>query len=177
MKPDKFSEDFNEYVNPYLAGLALGVVLFASYVVFGHGLGASGGVAVLSAKALDTMAPEHVADSSYWIGLIRKQASALDTWLVWEIVGLVIGGFVSGLLAGRVKVQTFHGPSINPSRRLLFALIGGAIAGFGVRLSRGCTSSQALSGGAVMSAGSWAFMFAVFGGAYLLAAPVRKLWR
>ena len=171
------NDEFEEYMNPYLAGVLLGVVLFGSYVVFGHGLGASGGVAVLSAKAIDTMAPEHTAASGYWIDLIRKQMHALDTWLVWEIVGVVIGGFVSGLLAGRVRVETFHGPSISARRRLLFALLGGAIAGFGVRMSRGCTSSQALSGGAVLSAGSWAFMFAVFGGAYLLAIPVRKMWR
>lgn len=165
------------YVNPYVAGILLGVVLFASYVVFGHGLGASGGIAVLSAQAMDQIAPEHTTQSAYWIDLLRKQMHALDTWLVWEIAGVALGGFVSGMLAGRVRRDTFHGPSIGASQRLLFALLGGAIAGFGVRLSRGCTSSQALSGGAVLSAGSWAFMFAVFAGAYLFAVPVRKLWR
>jgi hypothetical protein len=48
--------------------------------------------------------------------------------------------------------------------------------GYGARLARGCTSGQALSGGAVLSAGSWAFMLAVFAGAYALAYFVRKLW-
>jgi hypothetical protein len=33
-----------------------------------------------------------------------------------------------------------------------------------------------LSGGAVLSVGSWAFMFAVFGGAYALAYFFRKFW-
>ncbi|PIE21865.1 MAG: hypothetical protein CSA62_15320 [Planctomycetota bacterium] len=171
------SKPSKDYLNPYLAGFMLGCVLFTSYLVFGHGLGASGGVAVLSAKALDTVAPNHVSASSYYIDLVRKHAHALDTWLVWEIVGVLIGGFVSGLMAGRIKAETFHGPSISSRQRLFFAVLGGAIAGFGVRMSRGCTSSQALSGGAVLSAGSWAFMFAVFGGAYLMAYPVRKLWR
>ena len=40
------------------------------------------------------------------------------------------------------------------------------IMGFAARLGRGCTSGQALSGGALLSAGSWVFMFAVFGGEY-----------
>jgi hypothetical protein len=48
--------------------------------------------------------------------------------------------------------------------------------GYGARMARGCTSGQALSGGAVLSLGSWLFMFAVFGGAYALAYFVRKLW-
>jgi uncharacterized membrane protein YedE/YeeE len=56
------------------------------------------------------------------------------------------------------------------------AFIGGALMGFGARYARGCTSGQALSGGAVLSVGSWAFMFAVFAGAYLLAYSVRKFW-
>ena len=43
-------------------------------------------------------------------------------------------------------------------------------------MARGCTSGQALSGGAVLSVGSWAFMFAVFAGAYALAYFVRRLW-
>jgi uncharacterized membrane protein YedE/YeeE len=56
------------------------------------------------------------------------------------------------------------------------AFAGGALMGFGARLARGCTSGQALSGGAVLSLGSWAFMFAVFAGGYALAFFVRKLW-
>jgi uncharacterized membrane protein YedE/YeeE len=56
------------------------------------------------------------------------------------------------------------------------AFVGGAIMGYGARFARGCTSGQALSGGAVLSAGSWAFMFAVFGGGYALAYFVRRLW-
>jgi YeeE/YedE family (DUF395). len=60
--------------------------------------------------------------------------------------------------------------------RWVLAFIGGAAMGFGARLARGCTSGQALSGGAVLSVGSWAFMFAVFAGAYALAYFLRKVW-
>ena len=37
---------------------------------------------------------------------------------------------------------------------------------YGARLARGCTSGQALSGGAVLSVGSWAFALAIFASAY-----------
>ena len=61
--------------------------------------------------------------------------------------------------------------------RWAYAFVGGALMGYGARLARGCTSGQALSGGAVMSVGSWAFMFAVFAGGYGLAWFVRRLWQ
>jgi hypothetical protein len=46
----------------------------------------------------------------------------------------------------------------------------------GAQFARGCTSGQALSGGALLNLGSWAFMMCVFAGAYLLAYFVRRAW-
>jgi uncharacterized protein len=170
------TQNAKAYMNPYLAGIFLGVVLFASFLVFGHGLGASGGVAVVTGQAVDLVAPGHAGSNAYLVNLVKSKTHPLDTWLVWEILGVLLGGFVSGLLAGRVKPQTFKGPRVSIKTRWAFALLGGTLAGFGVRMARGCTSSQALSGGAVLSAGSWAFMFAVFAGAYAVAWFVRRLW-
>jgi uncharacterized membrane protein YedE/YeeE len=101
----------------------------------------------------------------------------LSHWLVWEICGVLIGGFLSGILAGRARFAVERGPRLRPMARAVLALVGGILVGWGTQLSRGCTSGQALSGGAVLAAGSWAFMFAVFGGAYAVAYPLRKLWR
>jgi uncharacterized protein len=91
-------------------------------------------------------------------------------------IGTLLGGFVSGWLNGRLKVETGKGPRITVRKRWFMALIGGAFMGYGARLARGCTSGQALSGGAVLSVGSWAFMLAVFAGGYALAYFVRRLW-
>ncbi len=92
------------------------------------------------------------------------------------IVGALIGGFVSGWLNGRLKVETNKGPQITVKTRWLMAFIGGTIMGYGARMARGCTSGQALTGGATLSAGSWVLMFAIFGGAYALAYFLRKFW-
>jgi uncharacterized protein len=48
--------------------------------------------------------------------------------------------------------------------------------GVGAKLARGCTSGQALSGGALLSLGAWAFMLMVFVGAYATAWFVRRQW-
>lgn len=172
------SDNQKPYMNPYLAGIFLGLVLFGSFLIFGHGLGASGGVASLTGTVVDTLSPAHVEKKAYLVNLVRTgPRHPLDTWLVWEILGVALGGLVSGLLAGRVRVETMKGPLVSVKTRWVFALVGGSLAGFGVRLARGCTSSQALSGGAVLSAGSWAFMFAVFAGAYAAAYFVRRQWQ
>ena len=169
-------EHETRYMNPYIAGGFLGIVLFASFVLFGHGLGASGGLAKIVASVVDFFSPGHVDRNAYLIDTLRGSDNPLDFWLVYEIIGIMIGGFISGLLAGRVRVETFKGPKISKPVRWTAAFCGGAIAGFAVRIARGCTSGQALSGGASLSLGSWAFMFSVFGGAYCFAYFFRKLW-
>ena len=61
--------------------------------------------------------------------------------------------------------------------RLLLALGGGLLMGIGARLALGCTSGQALTGGALLSVGGWIFMMAVFAGGYAVAVLVRREWR
>lgn len=165
------------YWNPYLVGALLGVLLFLANFVTGHGLGASGGMSRMVAITTDAVAPRLVEHSHFFIGLARPILVSLDHWLVWAILGTALGAFVSGLIAGRVKREIYRGPRITVAVRLTAALIGGAFMGFGSQMARGCTSGQALSGGAVLAVGSWAFMFAVFGGGYALAYTMRRLWR
>lgn len=164
------------YVNPYYGGILLGLVLFGAFFLTGNGLGASGGLNRLLVVVEDAVAPGHVDSVPYLIDMAGGNANPLDSWVVFLTIGTIIGGFVSGLLHGRLKFETIKGPRISREMRWLMAFIGGGFMGYGARLARGCTSGQALSGGAVLSVGSWAFMFAVFAGAYALAYFVRKLW-
>jgi hypothetical protein len=164
------------FVNPYAAGALLGLVLFASFFLTGNGLGASGGLNRILVFFEDLIAPQHVDTTPYLLEMAGGSKNPLDSWIVFVTAGVVLGGFVSGWINGRIKVETGKGPQISKRTRWLMAFIGGLFMGYGARFARGCTSGQALSGGAVQSVGSWAFMFAVFGGAYALAYFVRKLW-
>ena len=161
------------YWNPYVAGVVLGVVLFLAFFLTGHGLGASGGLARVVAGVMGGVAPEHIQLSPY---LSRYASQPLNHWIVPMIVGLMLGGLTSGWLAGRFGAETLHGPRISTRTRWVAAFIGGSLAGYGARLARGCTSGQALTGGATLAVGSWAFMLAVFAGGYLTAWFVRRLW-
>ncbi len=173
MKPTSESS----YWNPYVAGTLLGVVLFLSFFIAGHGLGSSGGVNRIAVAVEDMIMPEHVDSVPYIAEMAGGDRNPLDHWIVWEVAGILIGGFVSGMLRGRVRVETYHGPQINSHARWAYAFAGGLLMGYGARLARGCTSGQALSGGAVLSVGSWAFMLAVFAGGYGLAWFFRRLWQ
>ena len=164
------------YMNPYAAGTLLGLVLFASFFISGNGLGASGGINRIIVFFEDLIAPEHVDQVPYLINLAGGSLNPLDSWIVWVTAGVLLGGLFSGWRSGRIKLETRKGPRISKSTRWVFAFAGGTIMGFGARFARGCTSGQALSGGATLAAGSWAVMFAIFGGAYLVAYFVRRLW-
>jgi len=83
---------------------------------------------------------------------------------------------VSGVLDRRFGFEITRGPNTTDRRRLVLAVLGGVIAGVGARLARGCTSGQALTGGATLALGSWAFMLSVFAGGYALAWFLRKEW-
>jgi len=166
------------YMNPYLAGIGLGLVLLTAYVVMGRGLGASGAVSSAASWALHLVAPEHAQSNEFFRGYLEEGVGhPLKTWLVFEVLGVLVGGFVSGLLAGRLRATVEKGPRISVRARFALAFAGGALMGVGAKFARGCTSGQALSGGATLNAGSWAFMMMVFAGAYALAWLVRRQWR
>jgi uncharacterized protein len=164
----------NKFWNPYVAGVALGLVLAATFLVMGSGLGASGGSLRMGIAALQAVAPEHVGATP---PLARAAAADHPNWLVYELLGVVLGGLVAAYTAGRLKREGLKGPRISTGGRLAFALAGGVLMGVAAKITRGCASGQALSGGALLSVGSWIFFMAFFGGAYALAPFLRREWR
>lgn len=166
------------YMNPYLAGIGLGLVLLFSFIIMGRGLGASGALSSAVAATVQKVAPEHANNNSFYSEYLGDgTVNPLKDWLVFEVIGVFIGGFLSGHLAGRIKKSIDKGPSISSRSRLMFAFLGGALMGVGAKLGRGCTSGQALTGGALLNLGSWVFMLMVFAGAYGAAYFVRRQWR
>ncbi|MCX6158711.1 MAG: YeeE/YedE thiosulfate transporter family protein [Ignavibacteriae bacterium] len=165
------------YWNPYLSGIGLGLVLLLSFVIMGRGLGASGAFSSGISYVMEKIAPTHTkANEFYGEYLGDGTKNPLKDWLVFEVLGVFVGGFISGALGGRIKKTIEKGPNVTDKKRLIFAFIGGALMGIGAKLARGCTSGQALTGGSVLNLGSWAFMMCVFAGAYALAYFMRRQW-
>ncbi len=166
----------NRYMNPYLAGFLLGLVLLATIYISGRGLGASGAVKGVVAGTVSAVAPAHASSNLFYAGAHSEGKSPLKDWLVFEVAGVLLGAFLSGVISDRLRFTVERGPRVTSRRRLVAALIGGALFGIGAQFGRGCTSGAALSGMAVLSAAGFLTMMAIFGSAYGVAYFFRKLW-
>lgn len=165
------------YMNPYLAGIGLGLVLLAAYVIMGRGLGASGALSSVLTAGVNSVAPSHTQSNNFYREyLSTPNGNPLNDWLVYEIIGVLIGGFISGALSGRIKRTVDKGTRVTISVRMFYAFFGGILMGIGSKIARGCTSGQALTGGALLSVGSWVFMIVVFITAYAVAFLFKKQW-
>ncbi len=164
------------YWSPYGAGFGLGLTLLAAFVVAGQGLGASGAMTRIAAFLARLVGGKGVETGPYLGRYFAGGASPLADWLVFEVLGVAVGGLLSAAFAGRIVRRVERGPRASAAARLTLAVLGGAACGFASRLALGCTSGQALSGGAMLSLGSWIFMLSVFGGGYAAAWLVRKEW-
>jgi hypothetical protein len=165
-----------KYADPYVAGVGLGIVLLAAFVLTGHGLGASGAFAAAAAGTVGAIAPETAAASGLFSRYLADGSPWRD-WLVVEIAGVCAGGFLSALAAGRLRRTIDRGEGLTAGGRVARAAGGGAVMGAGAVLARGCTSGLALSGGALLSVGSWAFMISAFAAGFAAAPLVRRSWR
>ncbi len=164
------------YMNPYLAGVLLGLVLLAAMFFSGRGLGASGGIKYAMVAIVGAVDKDHAMESPYYSKYFENGERPLKNWLALEVFGMVLGGFISGALSHRLKFKIEKSPKISNKKRLAFAFLGGAFFVYGAQLARGCTSGAALSGMAVLSVAGFVTMIAIFGSAYLFAWFFRSLW-
>jgi hypothetical protein len=163
--------------NPYLAGIALGLVLLATYVLMGFGLGSSSAVARVAYAAAHGVAPAAVDHNAYMAPYVKS--NPFEDWMVFEVIGVFLGGLLAAYSGRRLmkRPKLLMGPRSSVALRVSLAITGGVLMGIAARLARGCTSGQALTGGAVLSVGSWVFMLAFFAGGYAAAPLVRRMWR
>ena len=165
-------------MDPYLAGVGIGLVMLAAFVLVGRGLGASGAFSAVVTSGVSAAAPGYVASNPYFASAAASQSGGLlRDWLVVEVIGVTLGALVSGLAAGRTRLMIERGTGVSSGRRIAWAVAGGMLMGIGAKLARGCTSGQALTGGALLSVGSWLFVIAAFAAAYLVAPLALREWR
>ncbi|NCA86130.1 MAG: hypothetical protein EOM83_11245 [Clostridia bacterium] len=164
------------YMNSYLAGFLLGLVLLSAFFVTGRGLGASGAVKSVVITTIGNVAPESVADNAFYADYFSEGPGPMKNWLVYLTLGVLAGAFFSGAMSNRLGFKIDKGPRISSATRLIFAAAGGLLFGLGAQFGRGCTSGAALTGMAVLSTAGFLTMMVIFGTGYVLAYFFRKLW-
>ena len=150
-----------QYLNPLLAGLLLGLVLLMTFVITGHGLGATGFTTRLAAWIGMYVAPAATNANDYLGGMV-EEGKPLNAWITWQVLGVAIGALLSAFLAKRIHIQLDGKKFLGGSMRPMTALFGGILAGFGARVAAGCTSGLGLSGAAVLSLAGFTFLGTFF---------------
>ena len=172
----KSEQNRHIYWNPYFGGFLLGLLIIFTFYITGRGLGASGAMKSSVVAITDTITHDNAESNAYYSKFLNTDKSPMNSWIVLEALGVLLGAFISGGMAGRIGWRTQHSPKITRKRRLVFALLGGVLFGVGAQIARGCTSGAALSGIAVLSTGGFITMLAIFGTGFLVAYFFRKNW-
>jgi len=169
------SSSVRPYWPPLTAGIALGLVLLATFLITGHGLGASGFFTRLTAWVGGELAPS-VTETNSFLGPFLRSGAPLANWISWEIVGVAIGGLLAAIGGGRFHMRVDGARNLRSGGRIALALGGGTLTGFGVQLSRGCTSGLGLSGGATLAVAAFLFLIGFFIAGIVVSFSLRRAW-
>lgn len=160
---------------PLVAGLALGLTLFMTFMITGHGLGASGFFTRFTAWLGGEMAPQATQANSYF-GPFLQAGNPLKAWITWEIIGMAIGAFAAALSSGRFRIKIDGATKLGTLPRIGLAFAGGALSGFGARMASGCTSGMGLSGSATLAVAGFLFLIGFFVSGLVISWMMRRVW-
>lgn len=96
------------YWNPYFGGFLLGLLIIFTFFITGRGLGASGAMKSSVVSIVDDVSPKHAKENAYYSQFINEDESPMNTWLVFETLGILIGAFISGGISGRIGFRVQH---------------------------------------------------------------------
>lgn len=166
-----------KYMNSYLAGVLLGLLILFSFYLTREGLGASGAIKRTVAKIEQKIVPSHVENpNSYFYKYVKNGKEPMKNRLVFMVLGGLIGGFISGSINNRLKLKLEHNPKITKRKRIIWVAIGGVLFGIGASFGRGCASGAGLTGMATLAVSGFVIVAFMFGTGYLSAWFFRKLW-
>lgn len=149
--------------SPYVVGVGIGVLSWIAFASADHPIGittAFENTAALLGKATVPSATEHQYFQE------AEQFPAID-WEWMLVLGVFFGSYVSSKLSGDRTNEAvpplwtwrFGG---SPTKRFLWAFLGGALMMFGARVAKGCTSGHAISGTLQLAVSSWIFTAVIF---------------
>lgn len=154
--------------SPYAAGALLGLVVTVSMAWFGRRLSGSGAYQELASPLGRLFQPR----STYWNNVIGPAGH----WNAIVLAGAVFGSLAASLWGRRFRLRSMpdrQWASAFGSRlstRWLIVFAGATLTEIGAGIAGGCTASLAVSGGAALSPGAFAFMAGLF------AAGIPTAW-
>ena len=171
-----FEEKRNEYWNPYFGGFLLGIIILSAVYISGRSIGAGEAMKDTVIAGIDRVAPHYTENLNLSPDQKESEKNPMNSWIVYQVLGVFAGAFLSGILNNRVNVRLQKFPKISSKTRITWVIIGGLLFGIGSQFARGCISSSTFSGFIVLSLGGIISMLTVFVTAIIAAYFFRKLW-
>ncbi|MDD3407253.1 MAG: YeeE/YedE thiosulfate transporter family protein [Methanomicrobium sp.] len=150
--------------SPYAAGAGIGVLSWLSFLLSNKPLGCSTTYFKTFGMLRMAVSKEGIDKNPYY----QKYKPEID-WQWMLVLGIVIGAFISSYISGVFEL-TWVPESFakkfgdNPLLRVLVALAGGILMGFGARFAGGCTSGHGISGTTQLSLSSIIAVIFMFAG-------------
>ena len=163
--------------NAHFTRVVLGLVLLLTFVMTGHGLGASGAPTAVAAVASNAVAPAATASNEYLGGMVADGANPLTNWISWEVLGVLVGALLAALLSGHFRVRVEGPDKFGSIPRLVLALVAGVVSGLGARIALGCTSGLGLSGAAVLATAGFVFLIGFFAVGAVFGLLTKGWWK
>lgn len=163
--------------NSYVAGVVLGLVLLLTFLFTAHGLGASGAPTAIAAAVSNVVAPTATQSNSYLGWMVTGGSDPLNIWIVWEVLGVLLGALAAAWWSGHLRLRVEGPPRFKSPGRLALAATAGILSGFGARVSAGCTSGLGLSGSATLATAGFVFLIGFFAAGMITGTLTRRMWR
>jgi len=141
--------------SPYAVGIGIGILSWLTFVLSDKPIGCSAAFARTSGMIERLFRGNKVLEKPYF----KEFAPRVD-WEWMLVVGAILGSFTSAKLSGQFKldwVPSLWAASFGPQpvTRVVVALLGGVLLGFGARWAGGCTSGHGISGTLQLAVSSW----------------------
>ena len=156
--------------SPYAAGIGIGVLSWLSFLISGKPIATSTSFAQTGGMIERMITGEKASQRAYY-----KKIKLKINWQWMLVIGVIIGSFLSAIISGDFKTGVWV-PSLwksafgdNALLRVLVAVAGGIILGFGARFAGGCTSGHGISGTLQLAVSSWISAICFFIGGIITA--------
>ncbi|MFO7938224.1 MAG: YeeE/YedE thiosulfate transporter family protein [Bacteroidales bacterium] len=158
------------YWSPYAVGIGIGILSWLSFLISGKPIATSTTFARTGGMIENIITGGKAEQRPYF-----KKIKLRINWQWMLVIGVVIGSFLSAILSGDLQINVWV-PSLWASAfgdsavlRVLVALAGGIILGFGARFAGGCTSGHGISGTLQLAISSWISAICFFIGGIITA--------
>ncbi|MBN1246836.1 MAG: YeeE/YedE family protein [Anaerolineae bacterium] len=155
--------------SPYAVGIGIGVLSWFTFLISNNALGCSTTFARTAGMIEKAFRGERVLRRPYY----QKVKPTVD-WQWMLVLGIVVGAFIASQLSGTFELRWIPQRwaaafGAGAGSRLIVALVGGVLIGFGARWAGGCTSGHGISGTMQLAISSWVAAICFFIGGIAMA--------